>query len=360
MLNIAALNQDRGISPQRSKGAAVHLLAMREAFEELGSTVVALDFPDDKALNSALASHHQHRPFDLLYERYALGKSTGARFAHTMGIPLVLEVNAPLADEQQMYRGSSETSADREADEFAFQHAQCVIAVSEAVAKYACGRGAREDALMVCPNGIDTRRFNLQVDGAAVRGKYVPDGAFVLGFHGRQRPWHGFEHLVAACHSLLNREIPVHLLVVGEGEFSELATLPAHCHTRIGWQPHDAMPAFVAAFDALPLTYQPDVPCYFSPLKLMEAMACGVIPVVPGMGDLASVVEHGKTGLVYEPGNSNALVESLAGMAADPKLRKTMGRLAASKASEHSWKGIASAILQRVIEPRSRSIQGSH
>ena len=34
-----------------------------------------------------------------IYERYALGKSAAARFAIKHGIPLVLEVNAPLAYE---------------------------------------------------------------------------------------------------------------------------------------------------------------------------------------------------------------------------------------------------------------------
>jgi glycosyltransferase involved in cell wall biosynthesis len=350
MPRIAAINQDRGIAPHRNKGAAVHLLAMRDAFARLGCEVVAFDQPDDAALVSALSSGEVQHRFNLVYERYALGKATGARFAQDSGIPLVLEINAPLADERERFRGAAETDADRESDNFLFRQANCVVAVSRAVAEYACARGARPDAVIVCPNGIDTQRFNLQVDGSAVRREHVPDGAFVIGFHGRLRPWHGFRHLVSAVSNLLALGLPVHLLVVGEGEFEALGTLPEKHFTRVGWQPHARMPEFVAAFDALPLTYQPDIPCYFSPLKLMEAMACGVVPVVPDLGDLTRVVEHGRTGYVYRPGDTSGMEDVLAQLILDPGKRFSIGRRAGETAMAYSWEGIAATVLDRVTQ----------
>ena len=348
MPRIAAINQDRGIAPHRNKGAAVHLVAMRDAFDRLGCEVVAFDQPDDDALVSALSSGGVQHPFNLVYERYALGKATGARFAQESGIPLVLEVNTPLADEQERFRGAAETDDDRESDNFLFGQANCVVAVSSAVAEYACARGAHPDAVMVCPNGIDTRRFNLQVDGTAVRREHVPDGAFVIGFHGRLRPWHGFHQLVSAVSNLLAQGLPVHLLVVGEGEFQALDRLPEKHFTRVGWQPHASMPEFVAAFDALPLTYEPDNPCYFSPLKLMEAMACGVVPVVPNLGDLARVVHHGRTGYVYRPGDTSGMEDLLAQLVLDPGKRIAIGQRAGEAAMPYSWDGIAATVLDRV------------
>lgn len=352
MLRIAAVNQDRGIAPHLNKGAAVHLVAMRDAFARLGCDVVAFDQPDDAALVAALSSAQSscqvQQPFDLVYERYALGKATGARFAQVSDIPLVLEVNSPLAEEQARFRGKVETNADRENDNFVFRQASCVVAVSSIVAEYACVRGAHPDAVMVCPNGIDTQRFNLQVDGSAVRCELVPDDTFVIGFHGRLRPWHGFSQLVSAVSNLLAQSLPVHLLVVGEGKFKELDILPKKHYTRVDWQPHERMPEFVAAFDALPLTYQPDIPCYFSPLKLMEAMACGVVPVVPDLGDLARVVEHGKTGYVYQAGDASAMENLLAQLVLDPGHRTSIGKRASEAATAFSWEGIAAKVLDRM------------
>ncbi len=362
MPRIASINQDGGIAPHRNKGAAVHLVAMRDAFVRLGCEVVAFDQPDDAALVSALSSGEVQHPFDLVYERYALGKATGARFAQKSGIPLVLEINTPMADEQERFRGTAETDADRENDNFLFRQANCVVAVSSAVAEYACARGAHADAVMVCPNGIDTRRFNLQVDGSAVRREHVPDGAFLIGFHGRLRPWHGFRQLVSAVSNLLAQGLPVHLLVVGEGEFRALGRLPEKHFTRVVWQPHARMPEFVAAFDALPLTYQPDIPCYFSPLKLMEAMACGVVPIVPDLGDLAQVVDHGRTGYVYRPGDTSGMEDLLAQLILNPGKRISIGRRAGETAMAYSWEGIAATILDCVNqngEARSRwSVSG--
>lgn len=348
MPRIAAINQDRGIAPHRNKGAAVHLVAMRDAFARQGCEVVAFDQPNNDALVSALSSGGAQQTFDLVYERYALGKDTGARFAQQAGIPLVLEVNTPLADEQERFRGTAETDAERTSDNFLFSQAYCVVAVSNAVAEYACSRGAHPDAVMVCPNGIDTRRFNLQVDGTAVRREHIPDGDFVIGFHGRLRPWHGFPQLVSAVSNLVAQGLPVHLLVVGEGEFDDLARLPKEHFTRIGWQPHVSMPNFVAAFDVLPLTYQPDVPCYFSPLKLMEAMACGVVPVVPDLNDLAQVIEHGRTGFVYRPGDTRGMENLLAKLILNRGKRISIGRQAGRIAMAYSWDGIAAAVLDRV------------
>lgn len=349
MPRIAAINQDRGISPDRNKGAAVHLAAMRDAFAALGSEVEAMDMPDDASLAATLASHHRRRPFDLLYERYAIGKSCAAHFSRDHGIPLVLEVNAPLADEQKLFRAGTESDHDRDHDQFLFQQAARIVAVSNPVADYALKRGASPDSVMVCPNGIDTARFNMKIDASETRRKLDIERSFVLGFHGRVRPWHGFDQLVAVFHRLLDEGLPVHLLVVGEGKFEELAGLPPGSYTRVGWQPHASMPAWVAAFDALPLTYQPDMPCYFSPLKLMEAMACGVVPLVPDLGDLASAVEHGRTGLVYTAGDNEGLVSQLRKLVLDKEHQQELGRNAAAQARQHSWIAIAENILNQTL-----------
>jgi hypothetical protein len=42
-----------------------------------------------------------------IYERYSLWATAGQRLARSHSIPLVLEVNSPLADEEQKYRGGS-------------------------------------------------------------------------------------------------------------------------------------------------------------------------------------------------------------------------------------------------------------
>ena len=343
---VLSVNQDAGIGPERAKGAAVHLNAMRDAFSALGSDCRGLDEPDDARLTNAMLSALAHGPINLIYERYALGKSAAARFAIKHGIPLVLEVNAPLADEQRRWRGGSDETDDARQDAYAMAAACKIVAVSSDVARYAVGRGAKADRVEIFPNGIDADRFNLSVRNESVRQSLIPAGRFVIGFHGRLRPWHGFDMLLNVVRKLLEHGLDIHLMVVGEGDFDGLEDLPDNRYTRIEWQPHQEIPRYVAAFDVLPLTYQADMPCYFSPLKLMEAMACGVVPLVPDLGDLPEAVTRGETGLVYKAGDEAQLLEQLGSLITDKTLLESIGQRAAVEASRNSWLRIADYVLE--------------
>lgn len=343
---VLSVNQDAGINPGRSKGAAVHLNSMREAFSKLGAVCHGIDEPDDIRLFEALTAAMNQGPVDLIYERYALGKSAASRFADTNGIPLVLEVNAPLADEQRRWRGGSNEADDTRQDAFTMGKACKIVAVSSDVARYSLQRGAKTKQIEVFPNGIDTERFNLSMRSDSVRDSLIPPDRFVIGFHGRLRPWHGFDMLVRVSRELLLRGSEIHLLVVGEGDFGELEKISENRYTRVEWQPHKEIPRYVAACDALPLTYQADMPCYFSPLKLCEAMACGVVPLVPDLGDLPDAVKHLETGLIYKAGDQEQLLKQLESLIADRDLLGNLGRQAAKEASRHSWKMIADHVLE--------------
>jgi len=345
-VRIVCLNQDAGIGPGRKKGAAVHLAAMRDAFVVLGAEVVPLDESDEARVAAALSAE---RGVDLVYERYALGKSTAARFTRTLGIPLVLEVNAPLAEEDARYRAGGADPSASARDHELFSAAELVIAVSSDVARYAIARGAVPERVHVRPNGVDTRRFRPRAEGDAVRARLVPAGRFALGFHGRLRPWHGFELFARAAERLLAAGEPIHLVLVGEGEFEPHleGRVPAERVTRIPWVEHVEIGPYVASFDALPLTYDPSAPCYFSPLKLAEAMACGVVPVLPALGDLVGAATDEVDALFYPAGDLEALVAALRGLIADPARRSRLARGALANAQGKSWNEIAAFVLAR-------------
>jgi len=351
-MRIVCVNQDPGIGPGRKKGAAVHVVAMREAFRELGAEVLELDESDEDSVVRLLAGAGA---LDLVYERYALGRPAAARFARVHGVPLVLEVNAPLAEEAARYRGGALDAAVEQRDRELFGAAALVIAVSSEVARYAVLRGAPAERVHVFPNGVDVRRFRPRAAGDALRRELVPEGRFALGFHGRLRPWHGFTRFAAAAQRLLDEGQPLQLVLVGEGEFeAELAgRVPPERVTRVGWVDHAAIGPYVASFDALPLTYDPEAPCYFSPLKLAEAMACGVVPVLPELGDLARAATHDVDALFYAPGDLDALVAALRGLIVDPARRARLAQGAVASARRKSWSEIAAFVLGAVGAPQT-------
>lgn len=346
-MRVACVNQDRGIAPNRQKGATVHLRAMREAFETLGAEVLAFDESDEGELRGGLSAEWKSRPFDLVYERYALGKGVGAAFAREKDIPFVLEVNAPLLEEESVWRGTKSTPEVHRMDERVFSTATRVIAVSQLVAQYAVDQGADVDRVRVFPNGVDTERFRPRGAEHALRDVLVPPGRFALGFHGRMRPWHDLSQLVQAASLLIERGAPIHLVFVGKGEYEALvgAALPRDRWTHVEWVPHDEMADYVACFDALPLTYSLDAPCYFSPLKLPEAMACGVVPIAPRTGDLPQLIEHEVSGLLYEQGDVAALADAVGWLISHDDQRKAMAAATRVRAQEFSWLAAASFAL---------------
>jgi len=345
-VHVACLNQDKGIAPDSRKGAAVHVAAMREGFARCGARVEPLDHKDPAALHRALEELHARRPLDLVYERYALGCDTGARFAARRRVPFVLEVNAPLIEEERRYRGLADASALEELERRIYGAAHRILAVSSQVAQAVVARGVPERRVLVRPNAVDTLRFRPRRPGEP-QPAGVDAGDFVLGFHGRLRPWHGFPILARAAAELLARGVPARLLLVGEGDFEAecRGLLPARRVTRVGWTPHEQLGPLVARFDALPLGYPPDAPCWFSPLKLLEAMAAGAVPVVPELGDLARVVRHRRNGLVYPAGDLPALVDALAELHARPARRAALAAAARRTAQRRSWSALAREVL---------------
>jgi glycosyltransferase involved in cell wall biosynthesis len=353
-MRLVHLNCDRGIHPDRAKGAAVHLRAMREAFAELGAEVCPIDEPDFDRSLEMLQAAHAGGGLDFIYERLALGSAVGERFARAEGVPHVIEVNAPLDEEEHAYRASSGLSVDLDSIKATLSGAQLVLCVSSACADWAIRRGAASERVVVAGNGVDARRFHPGRRAEAHAELAIPEGAFVIGFHGRLRPWHGFDRLVRAAGVLYERGVPVHLLMVGKGDYAEQAgsVLPAESWTHIEWVDHDEVGRLVARFDVLPLSYDPDRDCYFSPLKLLEGMAAGAAAVVPDLGDLAATVRHGEAGLVYDPSDPNALAESLLQLHSEPGLRAQLAGAGRRVAEEHSWVSIAADVLEVIGRER--------
>jgi glycosyltransferase involved in cell wall biosynthesis len=98
--------------------------------------------------------------------------------------------------------------------------------------------------------------------------------------------------------------------------------------------PQEEGPAYLAACDVLVATHvpNPDGSKFFgSPTKLFEYMATGRGIVASRLGQIAEVLEHGRTALLTEPGSPDALAEALARMVHDERLRAELGHARARR-----------------------------
>jgi glycosyltransferase involved in cell wall biosynthesis len=303
------------------------------ALQANGDTIVAL---------------HQAGPFDAVYERYSLWNHAGMDYARTQRIPGLLEINAPLIEEQREHRRLMDESAARHVAERVFDTASALIAVSDGVATYVSGFPNTESRLHVIPNGVDPIRFAPGVPPTFPRG----DDTFTVGFVGTLKPWHGVTTLVEAL-GLLRRTAPeARLLIVGDGP--ERSHLEDNIAARglvpfvhfTGAVESNAIPGMVTSMDVAVAPYPLLEHFYFSPLKVYEYMAAGRAVVASRIGQLADLIEHGVHGLLYPPGDAVVLTAALQCLRQDPALRERLGRAARSRVvRRHTWDSVARRIL---------------
>ena len=232
-MKIAYVCADPGIPVFGCKGASIHVQEMIRAFRHQGAMVTLFAarlggeppadladlpvyclpkvpkgdlaireqglFQQNQTLQKLLT---QAAPYDLVYERYSLWSQAGMTLAQNWQIPGILEVNAPLIEEQATHRGLINRDLALQVAEKAFGEATALIAVSEGVKSY-LQQWVPGDRLFVLPNGVNPTRFS---------GIPKPSAAtpFTVGFVGSLKPWHGLDCLIEAFAQL--RQTPILIL----------------------------------------------------------------------------------------------------------------------------------------------------
>lgn len=297
------------------------------------------------AISDAIAAAGR---LDLVYERHALWNYAAMEHARDVGIPGVLEVNAPLVEEQRTHRRLFAVGAAERAARRAFSAARVVVTVSDAVADYVRGECNPADHVHVVENGVDPGRFADILTEDADRNR-----PFTIGFVGTMKAWHGLEVLIDAF-SLLHAELPEsRLILVGDGPETPALQRQLAGH---GSAVYDAV-RFVGAVDPADVPkwlrrMDVAVACppqieryYFSPLKVFEYMAAGLPVVASRVGQIPRIIEHDVAGLLCEPGNVGAIVESLRRLALQPELRRRLGAAARQRvAKHHTWQAVVNRI----------------
>ena len=126
------------------------------------------------------------------------------------------------------------------------------------------------------------------------------------------------------------------LQVAGEGPMREaLSGLPGLC--ALGPMPPAAVAREMRRSLALVL---PSI-CYEAfPRTLVEAFACGLPVIASRIGALPELVQHGRTGLLAEPGDAADLARQMAWALDHPEAMREMGRAARAHYEAH-WTGEA-------------------
>ena len=303
---------------------------------------------------------------DVLYERYALFGCAGGAIAEALGIPQILEVNAPLADEQERFRSLRLKTVARDLEKKILRRADHVIAVSDAIKDFVVLCGVPETKVTVVPNGVDVAKFHPQANGARMRVQLGLSGKQVIGFVGSLKIWHGLDFLLDGFARITQRFPDAVLLIVGEGPL--MPDLRARIAREdlgrrvilTGRVDHAEVPEYLEAMDltAAPYPALPDF--YFSPLKVVESQAVGRPVVAPRLGQLTSLVRDGETGMLYDAGDLDQFVGAVTALLEDrPRLGALSERASAWARANFSWEHVARRTIEVMTNllPRRRERQ---
>src|SRR5699024_1680527 len=224
LMTVAYVCTDPGVPAFGRKGASVHVQAVLAALQRRGEQVHLVTARPGGPVPLALAGltvhqvprarhadpaarevasqqadaevtqilDHLHTSdgVHLVYERYSLWGRAASAWARDHQVPHLLEVNAPLVQEQAEHRVLVDRAGAEDVAAAALSATTAAVCVSDPVATWARRHAADPARVHTLANGVDTTRIT--------PGPPLAEEPFTVGFVGTLKPWHGLPVLLEA------------------------------------------------------------------------------------------------------------------------------------------------------------------
>lgn len=294
------------------------------------------------ALRVSLWLRRHANEFDIVHLNgaitYASADVNTSHYVHSQWANLLLH-NLGVEHTAYNYYQNLVTQLNGVWEKFAYRQSRSVVAVSEF-----CRRGLVEDAhvpaerVTVIPNGVDCEEFRpaTPADRETIRRELgIPVESTLLLFAGAVKT--NRKNLDLPLRAMTSLASNCHLLVVGEFEGSSYPGKVRRLglEERVHFTGHRAdlsrlMPCadlfvFPSHYDTFGLT-------------VLEAMACGLPPIITRKVGCVELITHGVDGFVLADGDDvDGLRRVIQALVHDPVARLAAGRAARTTAERHTW-----------------------
>ena len=195
-----------------------------------------------------------------------------------------------------------------------------------------------EDKVISISPGIDLSVIPEEISSDKIRSELgIEPDDLVIGMVARMQPKRDYETLLKAA-ALLHPKYPkLKVILIGSGEVSKsienkIYEMQLQDVVVMAGFRHDDYWEALNMLEAKILTAPgSDASCR----AVLEAMALGIPVVAANMGVLPELLDKGKCGILFEPGNSESLSDAIVPILEDSNYRKSLGKSSKYRVKTH-------------------------
>lgn len=207
-----------------------------------------------------------------------------------------------------------------------------VIGISQAICDVLISQGVTSEKINCVHSSVDTARFvadaeSRQTARASLAAQFnIPDDHLLLAVVAQLIPRKGHKHLLAVMPELLKQQPKTSLVIFGQGpEQQAIAQQIQALQLTDNVQLAGFCPNLDDDLSGIDLIVHPAEKEGLG-VALLKASAAGIAMIAGRAGGIPEIVQDGKNGLLFEPGNQAQLSQCLETLLSQASLREQMGQ----------------------------------
>ncbi|MDF1488265.1 glycosyltransferase family 4 protein [Tessaracoccus caeni] len=198
--------------------------------------------------------------------------------------------------------------------------------------------------------GVDSTRFHPSRRSDAFRELHAPNGERLIGYMGRLASEKRVEDLAVLA------DIPgTKLLIIGDGPNRRQLEAALPGATFLGQLQGDKLPVAMASLDLF--VHPGDLETFCQAIQ--EAKASGVPVVAPARGGPIDLIDHSRTGWLYEPRDLDALRRFVVDLIGDDAKRAVFAAAARRSVEGRTWETVCEELMDHYRRTTRMTVRGA-